>query len=136
VSASTYTVGLVVDPEYGERLGALAARMPVWIADTPTNRRAAEALRRGAPADLSHAEAGAVTTFRVAAEDSAAARVLGILGMVDLHHGAYSHVPPYGALEVIGAEPTPELRAALAEYGLTELEPRAGGFLASSPRVA
>jgi hypothetical protein len=136
VPEGAYTVGLVVDPEFGARLGAQAARMPVWIADTPANRAAAAALRREAPASVPHTAAGAVTTFRVASEESPAEWALRALGDVDLHHGQYSHAPPYGALEVVGAEPTPDLRAALAEYGLTEIEPRPGGFLASRPRVA
>ena len=32
-----YVVGIVVDPQFGERLGELAAKLPVWIADTPVN---------------------------------------------------------------------------------------------------
>lgn len=37
-----YKVAVVVDPRFGERLLEIAARMPVWIADTPENRPAVE----------------------------------------------------------------------------------------------
>ena len=39
---SECVVGIVVDPAFGERLHAIIGRMPVWVADTPPNRAAAE----------------------------------------------------------------------------------------------
>ena len=134
--ASVHVVGVVVDPEYGDRLRALASRMPVWIADSDPNRVAVAALRREGPSGLPHTAIGAVTVFDVDQEVSQEAWVLSVLGDIDLHHGEHSHVPPYTALEVFGVEATHDLRVALAEYGLTEIEPRPGGFLASVHRVA
>ena len=136
LSASVYAVALVVDPEYGPRIETIAATMPVWVVDTPTNRRAAESLRQRAPSDLPHTAPGAVTIFRVQLDESPAAWALAILVDIDLHHGKYSHTPPCTALEVIGTGPTNDLRDALREYGLTDLESRADGFRASAPRVA
>ncbi len=130
------SVALVVDPEYGQRLEALAVEMPVWVADTPTNRVAAEALWRRASASISHTSPGAITTFKVDANDSPPLWALSVLGEIDLHHGENSQTPAYNVLEVIGSEVTRDLRDALAEYGLTELQPRVGRFRASAPGVA
>lgn len=127
---------MVVDPEYGDRLDTLAAEMPIWVADTPTNRAAAEAIWRRTPAGLPHTAPGAVTIFGVQLDESPAVWALAVIGDVDFHHGEYSHTPPYTALEVIGTEPTPDLQDALKDFGLTELESRADGFRATSPRVA
>jgi hypothetical protein len=136
MSDSAYIVALVVDPEYGERLGALALDMPGWIADTPTNRSAAEVLWRDAPIEISHTVRRAITTFRVQANEPPEMWAVSVLGDIDLPHGEYSHTPPYSALEVIGAEATGDLREALKEYGLSELEARPQGFRASKPSVA
>jgi hypothetical protein len=131
-----YTVALVVDPDFGNRLGALALEMPVWVADTPTNRAAAEILWKRTPVGISHAARGAITTFQVRVGESPSAWAIEILGDIDLHHGEFSHTPGYSVLEVIGTEATSDLRDALREYGLTELESRVGGFRVVAPRVA
>jgi hypothetical protein len=131
-----YTVALVVDPDFGDRLGALALEMPVWVADTPTNRAAAEILWKRAPLGISHVARGAITTFRVRAGEPPSVWAIEILGDIDLHHGEFSHAHGYSALEVIGTEATSDLRAALRECGLTELESRVGGFRVVAPRVA
>lgn len=128
MSSSLYVVTVIVDPDFGDRLAALPPGAPAWIADTPANRSAAQRCWAEAPAA---GQAEGVTTFRV--EDGAlpSAWCEAILPEVDLHHGAYSHTPPYAALDVLGADATPELRAALAAFGLTHLEPITGGFRAS-----
>lgn len=54
-------VALVVDPECGERIREIAARMPAWVVDTPTNRSAVTALREEAASGYA-----SLTTFRSA----------------------------------------------------------------------
>jgi hypothetical protein len=61
VGDHSYTVGIVVDAAFGDRLLDLALRMPVWIVDTPANRASAETYWRTNPG-RSHTEA--VTTFK------------------------------------------------------------------------
>ncbi|HKY29322.1 MAG TPA: hypothetical protein VJM12_15385 [Pyrinomonadaceae bacterium] len=53
MTESNATVAIVVDPDFGERLLSLANEMPVWIADTSTNRIIAESLwsRAGSKCD-------------------------------------------------------------------------------------
>jgi hypothetical protein len=109
--------------------------MPIWVAETPTNRSAAEALWRAAFTGLPATMSGAITTFKVRPSESPSAWALAILGDIDLHHGELSHTPAYSVLEVFGTTVTPDLREALEKYGLTEVESRVDGFRASAPSV-
>jgi hypothetical protein len=118
---SNTTIAIVVDPNFGERLISLANQMPVWIADTQTNRPVAESL-------WSHA-GSRVTTFRVAGDD-AAEWCRTILPQVDLHHGGYSQSPAFNSIEVFGASATPDLRGAFSTYGFMISDERPDGFRA------
>ena len=129
----THVVAIVVDPQFGDRLGELLNRMPVWIADTHTNRAAAARARasRSQPGhDISHTAIGALTTFTINPDARPDSWCLGVLDTVAGHHDRYSHSPGYSALEIYGAAPTQELLAALAEYRLTDIAAFPGGFLA------
>jgi hypothetical protein len=57
---STECVGVVVDPNFGERVEALAEQMPVWIVDTPVNRGAVEILRADNEEPASRTPAGSI----------------------------------------------------------------------------
>jgi hypothetical protein len=107
MSASEYTVGIVVDPTFGERIHTLAPKMPLWIVDTPINRAAAESHWRQQPED-------SVTTFKVNPGASPEDWCAGVLGTVIEHHGDYSHDPPVSSLEIIGAQPVGSLVATFA----------------------
>jgi hypothetical protein len=131
VDRSGPAIAIVVDPHFGERLAELAERMPVWIVDTPANRSAAERVWRSAAGG----ERGPreVTTFRADPAGTRADWIVAIAAEVDLHHGEWSEDPPYAAIEVVGADPTDPLRAALGAYGLTVVERTADGFRGSRP---
>src|SRR5438093_1466185 len=118
-SKAAHGVAIVVDQAFGERLIALASRLHVWIIDTPANKAAALAHSRessGAPS----LESGA-TTFTCATAIPPDESVASMLETVDVHHGEYSHSPPWSFLEVFGASPTPRLSTAPAEYGFTNV---------------
>jgi hypothetical protein len=124
----TVIVSIVVDPDFGQRLDGIAERGPVWIAATPANCAAAERWWR---AHYPYREHEGVTTFVVAPSASAEQRCLDVLPTVDLHYGAYDDNPPsYDAVQVLGAQPTPELIDFLAENGYTEIRAWPGGFRA------
>ena len=127
-------VSIVVDPEFGERLTALAERGPVWIADTPSNRSAAEVWRRkpGRPTCEDR-----VTTFRINTVAAPEQWVADILSTVELHHGGFDNKPPsYGTLEVWGASLSASLRALLTTAGYADLSSFPGGFRASPAAAA
>jgi len=135
MNQTPYTVAIIVDPAVGDRLAAVAARMPVWLASTAANRIAAAAWRSRMPVPSSHREAGAVTTFSVSENGSPAAWAAEVLGDVEAHHGEYSHTPPYSVLEIIGAKPEAKLVAALAAYGLTDVQETEVGLRAAEAHV-
>jgi hypothetical protein len=114
-------VAIVVDPNFGDRLPTLANQMSIWIADTPTNRSAAESLRSQAGSNI--------TTFRVAGTD-AAEWCRAILPQVELHHGEHSQSPPCDSIEVFGAGANADLRDAFSNYGFTISSERSDGFRA------
>lgn len=127
-------VSIIVDPEFGERLTALAERGPVWIADTLVNRPIAEAWcgRRGRPVSDER-----VTTFRVNPGAGPEEWVADILAMVELHHGGFDDNPPsYETLEVWGASLSPRLRDLLTAAGYAELSEFPGGFRAHPAAAA
>jgi hypothetical protein len=114
VTASAHIVAVVVETDAGARLAELAARVPVWAADTPANRAATEALRAaaqqgGGPADI--------TLFRVDAERLPDEWVVEVLGPLAEHHGERAHDLPLAALELYGVLVMDPLRAALSEHG-------------------
>ncbi len=115
-------VTLVVDKNYGQRLLSLVETGAVWIVDTEANRKAAETCWSLDP------EAN-VTTFKYLDEDSASEICLGILDVIDLHHGKDSD--GYSVLELIGVQMKNELRAAIMELGFNAFVKTEEGFRAS-----
>ena len=72
-----------------------------------------------------------ITTFTVNEQDSSEAMLLQVLPDVDLHHGEYSHVPPWDTLEIYGAVVTPPVREALGELGVIQYKSTPYGFVCS-----
>lgn len=122
-----YTVGVVVDPEFGERLEALAARMHVWVVDSSANRAVAKRIWASGTTAL---RAG-VTIFAKGAATDDEALLLSVLESVDLHHGVHSHHPPYSTLEVVGVNASPVLWEGLAELGFKDFAETPTGFRGS-----
>ena len=109
-----HVVAVIAETDGGARIRAVAGRLPVWVADTPANRAAVEALRseaRGSGTGLG------VTLFRVDAETRPDEWVAQVLGTVVEHHGALGHDPPLTALELYGVLVMGDLRATLSERG-------------------
>jgi hypothetical protein len=121
----THTVAIVVDRDFGHPLVDLSQKMHVWVCDSLQNRKSAEPIR--AMSTGQSIECG-VTTFKVADNDSPKAMLLGVLDMVDLHHGVYSHDPPWGELHIYGTTATPILRAALTRFGARIIDQSQDGF--------
>lgn len=91
MTKAPYSVTVVLDRSYGERLSDLPVGQPVWIVDTPLNRAAAEKLwaeQRG------ESHLTGVTTFKVSADGSAEESLIGEFDTIDLHHGSYSAAQP------------------------------------------
>ncbi len=130
---SVYTVGIVVDAQFGNRIGQLAREMPVWVVDTPVNRAAAEQLWREDPG---RTKLEGITTFKVDLSGTPNDWCRDILQDVDLHHGELSHDPPYGSVVVIGTGLSVELRAVFESYGFREFSVEGQGFRASAENTS
>jgi len=127
MSQTPYTVTVVLDRDYGERLSQIPSGQPVWIVDTPANRAAAE------NAWAQHSGTNhltGVTTFKVGEYQSAEETFLGEFGSIDLHHGSYSAQPPYTVVNVIGVQLSHAIKSALSEYGFNEFHATGAGFRA------
>jgi hypothetical protein len=122
-----HRVAIVVDPTFGERLTELSRTAHVWACDTPENRRIARRLWAGRK--VKDLESG-ITLFKFAPHDSADEVCRGILETVELHHGEWSHTPPWSEVEVHGASLTPTLREAFVELDFREFGTTPDGFIA------
>lgn len=114
MAAPLPSVAVIVETDAATRIRDVAARLPVWVADTPANRAAAEALRGDAPRGGNGPD---VTLFRVDPEGVPDDWVVQILGAVVEHHGARSRAAPLAALELYGVLVMDDLRAALSDHG-------------------
>ncbi len=122
-------VAVVVDPEFGDRLSTLADQRCVWVAESATNRAAAERLLRGTAAYM-------VTTFRFNQTAPLPEVFAEILPVVDEHHGILSCNPPYQRIAVYGARPNGTARAALAAIEFELEAETADGFTAIARSTA
>ena len=119
-------VGLVVDPQFGDRLEALVAQMHVWVVESPGNLGAATRIGAAGSHGL---EAGGVTTFGKGWAGEREQVCLSVLETIDLHH--FYHQPAYSVLEVVGVAASSSLQEKLREFGFTTFTGTPEGFRAS-----
>jgi len=129
-TAPGHSVTIIVDREFGERLASLGRGVPVWIVDTPTNEPVAQRLWNDLPKG-DHLTG--ITTFDALEGYSPERVFLGVLDVVDLHHGPYSADPPYTVIDVVGTSLTDAIVTELKEYGFDSFEPLTNGFRATRP---
>ncbi len=123
-----YTVHVVVDPEFGERLREIPLGEPVWIADTEVNRPAYEAVGRERNPE-SHLVG--LSSFKVERAARPEDWLISELAEIELHHGEYSHDPPWSRINVIGAKWTERIQKELARFGFTAHRATREGFEAT-----
>ena len=120
------TVAIVLDADFAGALPELAARMPVWIVDSPGNRAAIEAewmhrRRDGAERELS--------VFRLIDGLTASDHIVALLRTIDAAHGPAAQDAPFATLFVYGAEANDSaLTAAIKAAGGDAPRPTADGF--------
>jgi hypothetical protein len=113
--------------EVGTQLPELAERFHVWVVDTPSNRRAAEAIWAVGPGDRSHG----VTTFKQSEAESTEASIVDLFPVIDEHHGLREDWAADIVLEVVGQPLTASIRAALQALGPFAIVERQDGFTAT-----
>ena len=125
------TVAIVLDAGFGAQLHELAARMPVWIVDTPGNRASIESewTRRrhdGAERELS--------VFRTIDGLSPSEHVAALMRTIEAQHGPSAQQPPFTTLLVIGAPLDAAMSSAVRNAGCDDAVPDANGFRAAVRR--
>ena len=133
MSLDLTTVAIVLDPDFGSRLHELAARMPVWIVDTPGNRSSIESewtrrRRDGVTRELS--------VFRTIDGLSPAEHIAALLRTIESAHGAAAQDPPFATLFVHGVALDAATIAALRAVGDAAPIATADGFRATFTRPA
>lgn len=114
-----HQVAIVVDPNFGIRLIELSRRVHVWACNSPQNREAVDQVwATTLVASIDHG----ITTFETLAGATPEESCEAVLESVELHHGEFSHHPPWSILEVFGAELSPALEASLRELGFVRFE--------------
>jgi hypothetical protein len=118
-----HRVVVVVDPTYGTALRQLIPDRPVWIVKSEAND---PIIQRVWAENESESN---VTAFN--ATDTPEETFVSILGVVEEHHGVYSHDPALTDLEVIGTAATDAVRRALEAYGFDRIVATPDGFHAT-----
>lgn len=126
------TAAIVLDADFGARLHELAARMPVWIVDTPGNRPSIESewtrrRRDGAERELS--------VFRMIEGLSPGEHIVALVRTIEAAHGAAVQDPPFATLLVHGAALDAATTAALHALGGEASGATDDGFQATFKRA-
>jgi hypothetical protein len=117
-STNTTLVRIVVDAEFGERLAELPEDAPIWIVNSAKNTPVAHRLwsERPKPSRLG------ITTFGQGTPLSGEDELLGILDIIDLHHGEQSASPPYSKIKIYGCSNSAQVTEAIKgiNFNITE----------------
>jgi hypothetical protein len=120
-----HTVAVFVVPDLAVDVAQRSADQHVWALRSPAHERVAQQLWAAVP--TGSLERG-VTLFNGVGL-SAEEELLGILGVIEEHHGTY-HEPPVSVIEVFGSPLTPDVEAEFAGYGFTRFTSTDRGFVA------
>ncbi len=127
MSNAPYRVHVVVDAHYAERIRALPLSEPAWVVDSPDNHPVIQALwQERRPLN----ESAGITSFKYDPHAAPDGWLISILSVVDLHHGEYSHDPPYSILNVIGVSWSEAIQDELDRFGFLEHAATTEGFIA------
>jgi hypothetical protein len=130
MGSDRYSVSIVLDRNFGQRLRELLKTGPVWAVDSPTNRDCAQKLWAEFPA-RDHLDG--VTIFKCAEGGSPEQVFINHMGIIDDHHGVHSANPPYTAISVFGSGLTPDVRQVLGSFGFDSFTATNDGFEAIRP---
>lgn len=127
MSDGHYRVHIVVDSKYGERLREFPVDEPVWVVDSECNHPVIQALWREREGARGH---GGLTSFKYDPRTGPEDWLISHLSVIDLHHGEFSHDPPWSILNVVGVEWSDAIREEFAMFGVDQFETTEDGFVA------
>ena len=121
-----HKIAIVVNKDFGEKLIELSKRLHVWICDSENNL---PFVKQVWSQDKKYSIESGVTKFDVSDNDSAEDIFVNILDDVDLHHGEFSHEPPWSIIEVYGVSVTQRIKSELSRYEEGRFEILEDGFI-------
>jgi hypothetical protein len=124
---SGFPVVLVVDPACGDQLWEIAASHDTWVVPSDLNRAAVEEIWE---ARKEQHDEPTLTIWSAPRAAETEDDWLGMLGTIEIHHGADACEPPLDTLSVYGAAVTPPITAALRENDYDAIKPTNLGFIA------
>jgi hypothetical protein len=116
MNENKHRVTVVVDPEFGTRLHDLLIEEAVWIVDSSTNAPVIHAIWH----DRKSKTSTEVTCFKFDSHASPEDWLIAELSTIELHHGEYSHDPPWSVLNAVGVPWSDRIASELAEFGFTQ----------------
>jgi hypothetical protein len=116
MNENKHRVTVVVDPEFGTRLRDLLTEEAVWVVDSSTNAPVIHAIWHEQKTTTSTE----VTSFKFDTDASPEDWLIYELSTIELHHGEYSHDPPWSVLNVVGVPWSDRIAGELAELGFTQ----------------
>jgi hypothetical protein len=125
--SKAYRVHIVVDPFYGAHILDLPVGEPAWVVDSPENHPVISRIWKERPV---LGQLSGITSFKFDAKTKPDDRLINILWSADLHHGEYSHDPPYSILNVIGVDWSEKIQEELDRFGFNSHEITLEGFVA------
>lgn len=108
---------LVLDRQFGDRLGSLPRPYPIWIAESERNR---DALK------TSPKPSGAITWFPLRKGESAEQVFARIAESLDQHHNELAQVPPYDTLDVYGLPVDADVLSSVRDLGFVSQAKQSG----------
>jgi hypothetical protein len=122
-------VVIVLSNEFAAKLNDLAMSSHVWVVRTAATEEVAHRIWEERPPQETDPLIAGLTLFK--GEGDPEGDLLSILDEVELHHGlSGGHVPPMGAVRVLGTGPTDAVRDAFGSLGFSRIEATPDGFVA------
>jgi hypothetical protein len=120
-----YRIHVIVDASSGERIRDLPIEEPRWVVESADNLPIVQALWRERKT-TNHLEG--ITSFKVDSKATPEDWLVSELSSIELHHGEFSHNPPWSVLNVIGVRWSERISSELGQFGFTEHVDTAIGF--------
>jgi hypothetical protein len=124
-----YGAAIVIGTDHPDIEG-LASRLHAWVPDTAIYYDKIQQIKRKNP---EYSSERGVTIYHYEPGETPEDTLLSLLVTVDMHHGDFSHDPPWSFMEVYGVKPTPAIKEAFAEYGATIFRDTGDGFIVRRP---
>ncbi len=124
-----HKVVIIVDRKLGRQIVDVARRFHTWVVESSINTPVIQCMwAEDVGGEVGRVGPG-ITSFEATESETSEDLCARMAAEVDEHHGEFAQEPPWSEIEVIGAIPSPRLRAVFTEIGATAFVATAGGFV-------